>query len=600
MRISLFHIAFSGLCAGLFPVFIHDDTLTFSNSIFGIILWAALFVLFEYVRRQKYERRMHLYTYLCGGVLAILTAFGYAIEVTGEVRFTDGRFLLAIAAYIHVFAQMLCVLWDALKKWETRLAKSKAPSTGIGKVWNYVLQRPVLMMVFLLAGWSLCYISLFPGGFIYDAAREFEQLTSGYDGDFPLLHSFLITRIFKAGYELTGSYNVGIAAFTILQMILLSGIFAYILKEFEKRGVNRGLLALGALYFALFPTIHLLATCTARDVLFSAFMLWLIFEVYCMTQDPARFALSWKRIVKLALAFVCTALSRNNGLEWIMGGLLLLACIWIAIRLGREKIRQVLLFAAVTLGSYALIMGLLTAACQPMVPASTRSSLSLFSQTLARAYVEDGEHWADEDKKMFREYVSLKDLDYVAENGDSTKGALKVNEERLPGFLKFWGKMGLRYPGVYLDAVLANTRGMWFPGAVPDGYQERGIESYAEYDKCYFFVPEKIGAPGKMTLWLPEVREWYRDIGLRISVEKIPVVSMLFSIGFHFQMLLHALIYLVYRKRWHLMAPLMLLLAYCMISAFVPLILVRYFAALFFAFPVVTVFVLQPGGVQNT
>ena len=164
-------------------------------------------------------------------------------------------------------------------------------------------------------------------------------------------------------------------------------------------------------------------------------------------------------------------------------------------------------------------------------------------------------------------------------------------------FLVFWCKMGLKHSGCYLDAILDNTKQMWFPGCVVDGYNESGI--YEGYDKCYYSFNERIAKPGTHMQYFPKVREFYTDIGLYISFEKIPVVSMLFSIGFQFWFLLNSLFYVVYRRCKGLYLPLVLITGYMLISAFVPLVLLRYFAGIFFAFPMILVFTFQPAVLMN-
>lgn len=166
-----------------------------------------------------------------------------------------------------------------------------------------------------------------------------------------------------------------------------------------------------------------------------------------------------------------------------------------------------------------------------------------------------------------------------------------VDKNTLKPFLHFWVSMGIRYPGCYMDAILANTKQMWFPGSVVDGYVESGDWNT---EKTLFFFLNEIEKPGEHRLLLPKVREFYQKLGLSITFEKIPVVSMLFSIGFQFWLLLNCFFYASYRRCRYLYAPLAILLAYTMLSALVPLVHLRYFAALFFSFPMTAVFTLQP------
>ena len=234
----------------------------------------------------------------------------------------------------------------------------------------------------------------------------------------------------------------------------------------------------------------------------------------------------------------------------------------------------------------------LVSICQPYRPAPFSGSLSILTQPIARAYFYENESWTQAQKDRFGEYFAVESMEYVPENADGTKGNCYVDENTFGPFLRFWLSMGLRYPDCYLDGILANTMQMWFPGSPVDGYVESG--DWPAYEKSYYFFLSAIEEPGVHRNLLPVVQRFYEALGSRISYEKIPVFSMLFSIGAHFWLLLNCVFYAVYRHSRHLYLPLGLLLTYMLISAMVPLVCLRYFAALFFAFPMVLVFTLQP------
>ena len=95
------------------------------------------------------------------------------------------------------------------------------------------------------------------------------------------------------------------------------------------------------------------------------------------------------------------------------------------------------------------------------------------------------------------------------------------------------------------------------------------------------------------------VLDFYTSIGLRISFEKIPMISMLFSIGFQYWMLLNTFFHLIYRKKKELLLPVGMLLLYMLISSLVPLIVLRYFASVFLAIPLIVCITLQPEAAEH-
>lgn len=587
-------LAFSLLCTILFPTFINNTTLQFSNSLFSVLFFAALYLFVRYAYSKKFSRRMFIFTHVLGFLFSVMTAFGYSLEHQGFIDFLNIPLILSIFAYTHVFSLLLCIFWTFIEKAEPHLFKQQYPAS-LSKIVlfiNKLFDKPYFMILILLLCWLPCYISTFPGGFRYDATEEFEQLLKGFSGDFPLLHSFIITRLLSIFYTLTGSYNVGIAIYTILQMLILSAMFVHILTTLYKSKTNNILLVILFVYYALFPVIHLLVTCTVRDVLFSGLLTYCVFLFYQMTLHRDCFMKSPKKVIALGLVLVLTLLSRNNNIGLILPAILAAISIAVFLFAGKQNRKGALVFLGTVIGSYLIASLLLVQFCQPLTPANKGSAFSLVSQCMVRAYMTTGEQWPEKDVERFEKYISTENLAYVAENGDSTKWHLRSFYSA--DFIRFFAKIGVKYPGTYMNAILANTRQMWFPPAIVDGYQESNISSYSSYDKCYFSFSDKIASPGTHQQYLPTVREFYKNIGLMISFEKIPVISMLFSIGFHFWALLNCIFYIEYRKCRYLRLPLLILLGYTLISAFVPLVLLRYFSALFFAFPLIVAFFLQP------
>ena len=159
-------------------------------------------------------------------------------------------------------------------------------------------------------------------------------------------------------------------------------------------------------------------------------------------------------------------------------------------------------------------------------------------------------------------------------------------------------KIGLRYPAIYLDAALAQTKNMWYPPAVLDDYKQYFTspgDPYWEYEKNYFAILPENEPPSEHHSLAPAILDFYTGIGLRISFEKIPVVSWMFSIGAQFWLTVFLFLYLWYRKKTRLLLSAGAILLYMIGNAFVPIVLMRYFAAVFLCHPMIIAFLLQPG-----
>lgn len=591
-------MALAALATVLFPTFVHDTSLRFSNSIFSVIAFAGILALFTCAKTCASGRRKTVYTHILGSLFSVMTAFGARLEGLDGIPYGSLLFWLAIAVYAHVFAQGISVLWSLLERKEAgfrrpeQLPVDGRMSSRLCRAAEALMKRPVLLWAALLVCWAPCYISTFPGNLVYDASYEYYQLQTGFTKSFPLLHSAIITRLFSLSEALTGSVNAGVALYVITQMMLAAALFATILRRFFLDGLHP-LLTLGlAAYYALCPVVHLLVTCTTRDVLFIALLTCTVYQFYLLARDPHDYMSKTRHMITLSAVLVLTLLARNNNSGPLAIMLLLGVCVLICLIFGRRFIRNSLLFTASALGMFYAVTAVLTALCQPLYEAPPSSAMSILAQPIVRTHALHADEWTPEERTEFESYFNMETLEYVPQNADPAKGNLTVRYRNMREFLAFWIKMGLRYPGCYLDAVLVNTRQMWYPGVVIDGYTVRGM--FPAYEKNYFYFGKYIEEIGSRLNLLPGVFAFYEDIGLNVSFERIPLVSMIFSIGFQVWLLLHCLFYAAYRKCYHLFWLLGIVLIYTICCACVPLVLLRYFGALFLVMPMIAAFTFCP------
>lgn len=507
-----------------------------------------------------------------GLIFALMTALGFELENFGAVPWNDAKFWLKVLALTAGFSVGLKFLWRFLARAEISLRS--APES---KFLREFFERPNLVGIILMICWTPCWIATFPGNFVYDATSELMQAVNGYSGNFPRLHSAIIVALLGLSAKISGACEAGVAIYIDVQMTCMAAMYSRMLKFFSSRGTNSWLLAAVFLYCAIFPVIPMLATTTVRDVLFSGLLTWTAFLAY-------QLAVGERVEISFGIFLALTLISRSNN-AGILPLIILLAFVII---LRSKK------FAAAAVGVFVSVNFLLAAICQPFTPANVEASLSVFAQGLARAYVTAPETFTESEREKFRWYFGSAEIKYVPENADPVKSRLDVHGD-LAGFLKYWLEIGKKNPRCYAESILANSRQMWYPPSIIDGYLRSGHKGYTSYcDKCYFVFYKGLESPVRHFELLPSVYEFYERIGLFISFEKIPVLGLLFSIGFQFWFLLNCAFYAAWRRAKNLILPLAILLAYAILSAFVPLVLLRYFAALFLAFPLVLIFTLEP------
>ena len=575
----------------LFPYWICDSTLGFSNSLFSIVLLTVLFLLLEWEAKQGTDRRRTVFTHAAGLIFSAFTTSGYSLGATGSALPHPWFQVPALLVFTHILATAVSALWRILE----RVDRTEKRETG------FLAARSWIIPVILLICWFPAFLAEYPGGFRYDATMELNQIIPGkigFIGDFPALHSAIVTFLLPQIYKITGDYDTGLTVYIVIQILLMAAMYTHMLRTLIRKGVNRWVIRYALAYCALFPVIQILVTQEVRDVMFAALFTYSVFILYLLSTETEQVLGGKVRPVLYAVVLSLTMLARNNnaGTFFLAAVILVSVVIWL---LNRKKyLRGATIWLVSGIGSFLLISWVTGIMCQPVKSTPTAgASLSAFSQSITRAFVTRGDSWTEEERAELSEYMDLENIRYVPDYGDATKNRIWP-EADIGKYKAFCLKMGLKYPGVYMNALLAQTREMWFPASVVDGYKHYFTEDgqpYSGYEKNYYAINDEHDLPIRHDNLLPGLLNFYTDIGLRISFEKVPVVSMWFSIGAQTWLVLCLFLYLWYRKKRMLLVPAGAILLYLIGNAFVPIVLLRYFAAVFLCHPMIAVFLLQPG-----
>ena len=539
------------------------------------------------------DRRRAAFTLVLGLIFSTLVSWGSALGPDGWGSVDFFGQLPFILLLTPVWTLAVSLAWLLLE----RTDRAEGPEKGFLARYRWAI--PLILLI----GWLPAFLAEYPGGFRYDATGELAQVTEGlgFRGDYPLLHSAIVTFLLPAMHNLTGSWNTGVTVYVVIQMLLMAAMYTHILRTLIRKGVHRYVIRYALLYSALFPVIQILVVQELRDVMFSALLTCTVFCLYLLSTEKEQVLGSrWKPVVySLVMSLMLQSRNNNAGIPFLVLVIVLNAAIWLKNR--KEYFRGATTWAVSGIGTFLLIGGLLTLICQPLADGPTpASSMSLLSQSVTRSYLEEGENWTEEERETIEEYMDLEGVHYVPGYADDTKNRIRVNAFRYAAFCL---KMGLKHPGTYFNAVLAQTQEMWYPPAVLDGYKQYFTspgDPYWEYEKNYFAILPENEEPVEHLSLAPGILEYYTNIGLRVSFEKIPVIDMFFSIGAQLWLTLGLFMYLWYRRKSKLLLPAGAMLFYMIGNAFVPIVLLRYFGGIFLCHPMIAAFLLQPGKTETT
>src|SRR5574344_1741910 len=89
----------------------------------------------------------------------------------------------------------------------------------------------------------------------------------------PLLHVLALGGIVHLFEYIGARANLGIAVYVLLQMLVMSAALSFVVRSLQMWGVTKRYAFITVLFFSIFPLFPLYAVCTAKDGLFTVFLL---------------------------------------------------------------------------------------------------------------------------------------------------------------------------------------------------------------------------------------------------------------------------------------------------------------------------------------
>lgn len=567
-----------------------ENSLGFTNSIFSVFVWLLCFyavkISLETIDLQ--DKRAWLIAAILSFLFTAAMLFGVRLDSVENVNFKDFSLWVSLPVLTCLFTVLVRKFWNFLGGMEEKRAALMAQNLTVQTPQMKEGTANLLTFLFLLLCWLPVLLAVYPGFFVYDAQDEYLQVASRtFSTHHPLVHVLLLGGIICAVHKVTDSYNLGIACYTVFQMILVSGGFTFLLSYLRKKKVSKTLRFISMLYFGLFPVIVMFTLCSAKDALFSTALLILLICLLEMNLDSDRFFASKGWLLLTGASATGMMLLRNNGLYAFVFLIPFLTFY-------QKKYRKrVLVWAALSIAGCLLVNGGLKMVFQAD-NSENQEILTVPIQQLARTYKYESEVFSEEDVKTLHEILPEEALVmYNARLSDPVKyrfrnDAFAADKSK---YIKLWAKIGLKKPLSYLNAWLMTSYGFWYPDTVINVYAGNSVFTFTYKDSSYFGY--EVELPGERDSKIPWLDEVYRRLSLEIEQEKVPIVSMLFSPGGLFWLFAFVFSYMLYRKNYHILMPCIMVLAVWLTVILGPTYLPRYVLIFWFGLPLFTALLLE-------
>lgn len=561
---------------------LRGNDLGFTNSVFSVLIWIlCIFMMGISLNNiDLCDKRGLKIAVVLSFLFTVAMLFGARLDAEGNVNFKDWKLWISIPALTCFFAIPIRRLWGILENHNKR-EDDMGSNMGRLRITEVIIKHESMTTyLVLLICWLPVFLAVYPGFFVYDAQDEYVQVAArAFSTHHPLVHVLMLGGIICAVHKFTGSYNLGIACYMVVQMLIMAGVFTYMINYLKKKKVSGIIRFLSVIYLSLFPVIVMYVMCSAKDTIFTAALLILLI---CMTQmciDTESFFNSKAKMALFVLSAMIMTLFRKNALYAFI------VMVPVLLIYFKGYLRKMAIIIAAVIISFFLIDTTLTLALHAD-DSEHQEILTVPIQQLTRTYRLNKEAFDEEDIITLHEILPEEALEsYKPKCSDPVKYHFQNSayESNKLKYIKLWAKIGLKKPLTYINAWLVNSYGLWYPDTVIDVYAGNTKFTFVYEDSSYFEY--EVEEPGFRDSKIPWLDEAYRKLSLEIFKEKIPILSMIFSPGFLFWCYAFAFGYAVYRKKYRILIPYIMMFIIWLTMLLGPTYLVRYALIFWFALP---------------
>ncbi len=579
-------LSFAGVWALPWMLPVDGEWLGYTNSIFSVFLFLAVFYLMDKVLKMDFleKGRRWFWPGCVGTLFSVCMTFGTQLDLKESVPFGKGAMWVSILVLAVIFTMLIRYFWELMLSREQAELRNKGredrekTKSSTGKRYdqhNFLLTAGIIFICYIPV-----FLAVYPGFFVYDAQDEYLQVvTRNFSTHHPLMHVLLLGGIIQLIYKLTGSVNLGIACYTVLQMTVMAGIFAWCVEKLRARGMGKAGRIILTLYFGVCPVLVMFSLCSAKDGLFTGMLLLLVLLLQEMCRETEVFLRKKGAVILFVSAALLMMLFRHNGFYAFV---VFLPILTLYLKRDWKKVLPLLWGIVVV---YLLVNTALTGILHASA-SEKQEMLTVPISQMARVYTDGKDTLPAEEKEILYRYLSEEALArYTPRVSDGVK--IDFDNEAFASdagsFLKLWVKWGIEHPFTYLNAWFMTSYGFWYPDTVIDVYRGNTVFTFTYEDSSYFGY--EVEEPGTRESMLPWLNELYRRMSLEIAQQRIPVVSMLFSPGFLFWVMVFILGFFCYQKKWNVVFPFVLPLLCWLTVILGPTYLVRYVVFLWTVVP---------------
>lgn len=439
----------------------------------------------------------------------------------------------------------------------------------------------------ILIIWLPAFLAFFPGITAYDTLLQLAQCLSENWGDHhPYMHTWLIYFFWTLGKNIFNNASVGIAMFVFLQMILLSGSIALSITLLKKRNCSKLFLLISLFVLAFYTPNIFMSISITKDVYYTMFFLLQFVLSYCVILDKQK---NRKIEIALIISVMFSMWFRNNARYAI---LLFVGVVLVVLLFTKFKNKQYFRLLVCTIAGF--ILGALTLAIAFEVgqvkQGDRREMLSVPIRQISRVLVNHEEEIEEETVEFIGNIILDEAWElYNPSISDPVKNHVYTTYilQNWKQFLKVYIDLGLRYPGDYINAVLALDAGyiyMFDESSAQIYIDTVKVDGFGYFQTCW--NEEELSKYDiSETSILPKLKNLLFDWAAYNEFLNWPIVKYLILPGGVLWLYLFATCIMIYKRRKNLIIPTIMSISYMATLLLGPTVQFRYIFPIMICIP---------------
>ena len=268
----------------LLTISIKENRIIVENRMFVLILLTLfIYMVIRYNKKNENieEKNKRLKVITC--IISVFFAVMYIIGELTNSGFDTVKVILSkkiilysivkVISISYVMKNLLQILYLSIEIKKDLDIKEKDTKLNrcIEKILKNDIKGFILRSLILIILWIPYLLILYPGVTSWDTNQSLLQgygITQ-YRNLHPVIHTFIISNINKFAHNLTGSYQSGIALNALIQIIVTSMMFSFIVGYMKNLNICKKIRIIGFIFIGLYPVIGHFSVIVWKDIVFN-------------------------------------------------------------------------------------------------------------------------------------------------------------------------------------------------------------------------------------------------------------------------------------------------------------------------------------------